>query len=309
MEFSGISIALCTVMCWTISVQFFEAASKRIGSTPVNIIRIGEALLFFSIFLLLRDGVAFPTSFPLRAWILLGLSGVVGFFIGDIYLFKALVELGPRVAMLIHSLAAPAAAVIGWLFLDESYLLYQWMGIGVTLSGVARVVMEKKKKHSAGNRRTQRDITVIGLFYGFLAMLGQACGMVLSKAGMQTENGYLDAFASTQIRALAAFGCFVLFFTLTQRWVKVRSACADRKALLYTSIGAAVGPFLGVSLALLALHYIPTGVASTIFSLVPIFIIPFSIFLHKEHVSIRAISGAVIAVLGVFLLTSQGLDI
>jgi drug/metabolite transporter (DMT)-like permease len=304
MELSGIAIALCTVLCWTISVQFFEAASKRVGPTPVNIIRIGAALLLFSVLLLLRDGAPIPMSFPLRAWILLGLSGVVGFFIGDIFLFKALVELGPRLTMLIHSLAAPTAAVIGWFFLDERYLLHQWLGIGVTLSGVGMVIMEKKKKYPARRRRIQREITAIGVIYASLAMLGQACGMVLSKAGMQTENGYLDAFSSTQIRAIAAFACFVLFFTVTRRWVNVRSACADKKALLYTSIGAAVGPFLGVSLALLALHYIPTGVASTIFSLVPIFIIPFSIFLHKEHVSIQAITGAVIAVSGVYLLTS-----
>ncbi len=304
MELSGIAIALCTVLCWTISVQFFEAASKRVGPTPVNIIRLAEALLLFSIFLFLRNGTLLPMSFPLHAWILLGLSGVVGFFIGDLFLFKALVELGPRVAMLLHSLAAPTAAVIGWLFLGEKYLLYQWLGIGVTLIGVGMVVMEKNKRHSAKRHRPQRDITVIGVFYGIMAMLGQACGMVLSKAGMQTTDGYLDAFSSTQVRALAAFACFILFFSITGRWVNVRSACSDSKAMIYTSIGAAIGPFLGVSLALLALHYIPTGVASTIFSLVPIFIIPFSIFLHKEHVSVRAITGAVIAVLGVYLLTS-----
>ena len=213
MEFSGIAIAVCTVLCWTVSVQFFEAASKRVGPTPVNIIRIGAALILFSIFLLLRDGVAVPMSFPMRAWLLLGLSGVVGFFIGDIFLFKDLVELGPRVTMLIHSLAAPTAAVIGWIFLDERYLLHQWLGIGVTLSGVGMVIMEKNKKHSAKRSRIQRDITIIGVMYGFLAMFGQACGMVLSKAGMQTEIGYLDAFSSTQIRAIAAFACFVLFFS------------------------------------------------------------------------------------------------
>ncbi|MCP4671749.1 MAG: EamA family transporter, partial [Desulfobacula sp.] len=70
----------------------------------------------------------------------------------------------------------------------------------------------------------------------------------------------------------------------------------------FTAIGSAVGPFLGVSLSLLVLHYLTTGVASTFLSLVPIFIIPFSIFLHKEHVSIRAAAGAVIAVFGIYLL-------
>jgi drug/metabolite transporter (DMT)-like permease len=304
MAFSGIAIALCTVLCWTVSVQFFEAASKRVGPTPVNIIRIGVAVALFSLFLWLKDGAAFPVHFPLRAWLLLGLSGILGFFLGDIFLFKALVELGPRLTMLVHSLAAPAAAVIGWAFLAEHYAFYQWLGILVTLSGVGMVILEKNSANPQKSRRKKRDITVKGINFAILAMLGQACGMVLSKAGMQTDDGYLDAFAATQIRAIAAFLCFMLFFTFSRRWADVQRACADSRALIYTSMGAVVGPFLGVSLALLSLHYLSTGVASTIFSLVPISIIPFSIFLHKEDVSLRAITGAIVAVSGVYLLTS-----
>lgn len=271
----------------------------------MNIIRIGVALLFFGIFLWVKDGTPFPIHFPARAWLLLGLSGVVGFFIGDIFLFKALVELGPRLTMLIHSLAAPAAAVIGWIFLAEDYSINQWFGIAVTLSGVGMVILEKNKKQSAKKHRIHREVTIAGIAYALLAMLGQAAGMVLSKAGMQTETGYLDAFGATQIRAIAAFVCFVLFFTATKRWVSVQRAYSDRRALLYTSTGALVGPFLGVSLALLALHYLPTGIASTIFSLVPIFIIPFAIVIHKEHVSFRAVAGAFIAVFGIYLLSAS----
>ena len=78
----------------------------------------------------------------------------------------------------------------------------------------------------------------------------------------------------------------------------------NKKAVGYTMAGSVVGPFLGVSLSLLVLHYLTTGVASTFFSLVPVSIIPFSIFLHKEHVSIRAFAGAVIAISGIYLLTA-----
>ncbi len=302
MSFTGEAIAIATVLCWTVSVQFFEAASKRVGPTPVNIIRLAVAITIFSIFLLYRDGNIIPLNFPRHAWIFLSLSGIIGFFLGDIFLFKALVELGPRVTMLLHSLAAPSAAVIGWIFLDEKYLFHQWMGIIITLSGVALVILEKNVSSAPDHKRKRRAITFIGVIYGLLAMLGQACGIVLSKNGMQTEAGYLDAFAATQIRAIAAFVGFFLLFTLTRRWRNVSVAVRDGRALLYTSTGAFVGPFLGVSLSLLALHYLTSGVASTFFSLVPICIIPFSVFLHKEHVSIRAILGAFIAVFGIYLL-------
>lgn len=302
MPFAGEIIAITTVICWTVSVQFFGAASKEIGATPVNIIRLAVAVLLFSVLLYFRDGSFLPVNFPAHAWLYLGLSGVVGFFFGDIFLFKALVELGPRLAMLLHSLAAPAAAVIGWLFLKEEYALMQWLGILVTLAGVGIVILEKGESRAADRRLQRRQATVRGVGYGLAAMLGQAGGFVLSKAGMQVSDGYLDAFSATQIRAIAAFLCFILFFTVTGRWRNVREAGANRKALAYTVAGSIVGPFLGVSLSLLTLHYLTTGVAATILSLVPVCIIPFSIYLHKEYVSIKAVLGAVTAVFGIALL-------
>lgn len=298
---TGSILALVTVLCWTISVQFFEAASKRVGSVPVNIIRIAAALILFSILLYFRDGSILPVGFPWHAWIFLSLSGVLGLFIGDIFLFKALVELGPRLAMLIYSLAAPSAAVIGWLVLGEQYRLVQWFGIATTIFGVGMVILERTPTSSAPGRRF-RKTSLKGAMLGMLAMLGQAIGYLLAKVGMETESGYLDAFSSTQIRALAAFVCFALFFTVTGRWRDVKKALQDARALVYTSTGAVFGPFVGVSLSLLILHYLSAGIAATFLSLVPVVMIPFAIFLHKENVTRRALLGTCIAIFGISLL-------
>lgn len=305
MPFLGEIIAITTVLCWTVSVQFFGAASRAVGATPVNIIRLSSAVFFFSILLMVRDGAPVPLDFPVRAWWYLGLSGFIGFFIGDIFLFKALVELGPRLAMLIYSLAAPASAVIGWLFLKESYVVVQWLGMLVTLAGVSIVIFERNPGSSpekAGKRKT--NATLNGVLLGIGAMVGQAGGFVLSKVGMLHGGEYLDAFAATQIRAVAALFCFVTYFTVTGKWRNVRSALRNRKAVVFSMTGAFIGPFLGVSLSLLTLHYLSTGVAATILSLVPVCIIPFSVFLHKEYVSFKAVAGAFIAVFGIFLLVS-----
>ena len=310
MNFTGGIIALFTVLFWTLSVQLFEAASKKIGSTSVNIIRISIAVVLFCIILFIKDGYIIPSYFPMRAWIYLSLSGVIGFFLGDIFLFKAFVEIGPRVTMLIMSLSAPVAALIGQFFLNETYIAHQWIGMFVTLSGVALVILEKKngKQVETGDLNDKnlqtRDITLKGIIFGIGGMFGQAVGFILSKTGMQTESGYLDAIAATQIRAMAAFVCFVLLFTLTKRWGAVKHGINNRQALTYTAIGSALGPVAGVSLSLLALHYMTVGIASTIFSLVPVALIPFAIFLHKEHVSFKAVAGALLAVFGIFLLAN-----
>ncbi len=303
MNLTGGIIALFTVLFWTLSVQLFEAGSKRIGSTSVNIIRISIAVILFCIILFIKDGYIIPTYFPMRAWILLGLSGVIGFFLGDIFLFKAFVEIGPRVTMLIMSLSAPVSALIGWAFLNEVYMTHQWAGMFVTLSGVGLVILEKENKKD--NHTLQfRKITLKGVLFGIGGMFGQAVGFILSKSGMQTDSGYLDAIASTQIRAIAAFFCFVILFTVTKRWGAFKNGINNRKALTFTAIGAALGPVAGVSLSLLALHHMTVGIASTIFSLVPVALIPFAIFLHKEQVSFKAIAGAFIAVFGICLLSN-----
>jgi drug/metabolite transporter (DMT)-like permease len=302
MPYTGELIAIATVLCWTVSIQFFEVASKRIGPTPVNIIRISFALTFFTLLLFFRYGYILPFHFSAHAWFYLSLSGIIGFFMGDIFLFKALVEVGPRVAMLIFSLSAPVSALIGWLFLDEVYVLHQWAGMMITLFGVGIVILEKNQKTMSESKLKIRSISLKGVLLGFGGMFGQAIGYIFSKIGMQTDSGYLDAFAATQIRAIAAFICFIILFTITRRWMNVRVALKDTKAILFVGTGSAIGPFLGVSLSLWVLHYLSTGVASTFLSLVPVFIIPFSIFIHKEHVSIRSVAGAITAVAGIYLL-------
>ena len=301
MAFTGELIAIITVLCWTVSVQLFGAAAKRVGATPVNIIRMTSAFIMFCLLIYLRDGSPVPPDFPARAWFYLIMSGVIGFFIGDIFLFKALVELGPRLAMLMHSLAAPASAIIGWLLLGETYGLLQWTGIVVTLCGVGMVILERNTG-SSPSTKNRRGASMLGVGLGLGAMLGQAGGFVLSKVGMQVSDGYLDAFSATYIRVIGGLVCFYLYYTVRGRWRDVHLAVTNTRACLYTVSGAFIGPFVGVSLSLFTLHYLSAGVAATILSLVPICIIPFAVFVHKEKVSFKSVAGAFIAVFGVFLL-------
>ena len=62
------------------------------------------------------------------------------------------------------------------------------------------------------------------------------------------------------------------------------------------------GPFLGVSLSLLALVYIQAGVASTIMATAPILILPYAILIEKERVNVFTIVGAFTAVVGLGVL-------
>lgn len=300
-SYIGELAAFGTALCWTFGSQFFEAAGKRVGTLSVNLIRLLLALLLFCILSLITKGNLFPVNFPLHAWIWLGLSGLIGFALGDLFLFKAFVEIGPRLSMLIMTLTAPISALLGLTFLGEIYSLQQWLGMLITLTGVSWVILERSNNNQ-NNKRKIRKITKSGIIYAFLGTLGQAAGYVLSKYGMMVNNDYLEPFAATQIRVIVGTIGFMIIISLSRSWSKVFIAIKNISAMGFMLGGAILGPFLGVSLSLLALHYITAGVASTITALVPILIIPSVMYIGKEHVSIRAFGGAIIAVAGVFLL-------
>jgi len=294
MPHPGEFAALFTAFCWSITVLCFEKAGKRVGSLPVNIIRLFFGLFFLSIFCFFYRGYLLPSDASGFAWFWLGLSGVVGFSLGDLFLFKAFVMIGSRIAMLMMTLVPPMTALIGWVLLGEILTAANWLGMTLTIIGIALVILEKKP----GNNSFTFNRPVAGLLYAFGGAMGQAVGLVLSKYGMKEY----DPFASTQIRIIAGIAGFLVLFTLLGKWNRVQSALRDRTAMKYTASGSFFGPFLGVSFSLVAVQYTVTGVASTIMSITPVLLIPPAIFLFKEKISSREILGAFIAICGVGIL-------
>jgi drug/metabolite transporter (DMT)-like permease len=234
-----------------------------------------------------------PTDATLHNWIWLSLSGLIGFVLGDYFLLKSFAITGAWFAMLIMTLAPPMAAIFGYFLLDEHLSPLSVAGIIITLGGII-ITMFRRNKES---RRVTINKPLIGLLYAFGGALGQAAGIVLSKYGMQGYN----AFAATQIRIITGIIGFIVLITLLGKWQSVRSAVSNPKAMTPITIGSFFGPFLGVSFSLLAIQYTSTGVASTIMALVPIFIIPPSIWLFKHKITLQEIIGTIVSLAGVAL--------
>ena len=274
----------------------------------VNLLRLIMALAMFCLFLWVRDGSALADGFSKEAWFWLLLSGLIGFTLGDMFLFRAFVEIGPRLALLIMSLNAPMSAIIGWLWLGEQYNVLQWIGMVVTLSGVGWVILERPAEDESmpdaakpmrdSNGRRVRNVTRSGVLLGIGGAAGQAVGGVMSKYGMGTS----DAFAATQIRVIGGIAGLIVFFFIIGWWGRTLRALGDSRAMLWLAIGALLGPFLGVGLYLRAIQLTNVGVVATITALLPVVVIPVSMVVHNERVSRRSFAGAMVAFLGVSLM-------
>jgi drug/metabolite transporter (DMT)-like permease len=291
--------ALATAFLWTLSSLAWTAAGKRVGAVAVSFIRLVIAtFLMMAYGYFARDGHWLPTDADGRLWLLLGISGFFGFFLCDICLFKSMLMLGPRLTLLLFSLSPPITAILSWLCIHEMLALRHWLAMATTLAGVVWVVMEQPDSDEpplAPGHWWQ------GVVLGVLAAVTNAIGYVFSKEAIG-QNDY-NAVAATQIRALVALPAYLALITLWGRWPSMLAAARDRKAVTILFFGALVGPFIGVALSMVALQYAPTGIVATIISTMPVLILPFSIVVHHEKVSLRAAGGAVLAVAGVAMLT------
>ena len=293
--------ALLVAVFWTITSLSFASASRTIGSLQVNWLRLVMAFFFLGFLLLFRTGNFWPVGNSVTSWGWLSLSGLIGFVIGDFCLFLSYEYVSARISMLVMALAPPIAAVTGYFILKESFTGMNLIGMLITLLGIAIVVLDKPAVDEEELKKPKQLFksvhSVKGLLLAFGGAAGQGVGLVLSKLGMQQY----DPFASTQIRIITGIIGFTIIILIAGRLGKLHKAIKNKPAMGLVTLGAIFGPFLGVSFSLLSIQHTSTGIASTIMAIVPVLIIPPSIYLFKESVNKREIIGALLAVSGVAL--------
>lgn len=295
MDFIGEIAALATSFFFAFTSLIFASAGRMVGSQITNRIRLIFALTYLVILNVVLFGEPLPISTESSRWMWLGLSGVIGFSLGDTFYFQSLISIGPRLGSLLLSLAPIFGSIIAWVFFGETLLPMQIAGIVLALSGIAWVVMSHEEPLNTPHGYTRR-----GVFFGVLAGLGQATGLVFSKQGMFGE------FSPFQANAIRIFTALLFTWTWTIIQGKAGTTFATLRenpgAIRLLALGALVGPVLGVSSSLFAVQHIEIGVASTLMALPPVIILPISYFVFKEKLSWQAVAGTILAIAGVAVL-------
>ncbi len=294
-ETLGAVMAFGTACCWCLSAVAFEGASRRAGSVPVNLWRLVVAFLMLAAAGVIGRGMPLPNDATPHHWKWLLLSGLVGFFIGDITLFRAFVLMGARLTTLVTCTAPIFTLAAELLTLPSTHVgPLHVLGICVTIAGVGWVVLERREvgPHSRAN--------AAGILLATAGAAGQGIGAVLTAKAFQSAP--YDAFAAGQIRMLSAMAAVACFIVATGRVRDTLAALKSGPTMGLLTLGAFWGPFLGVTLFIQSLNYVPPSTTQTITSLMPVLIIPLAVLIRKERVSPRAILGACVAVAGVWML-------
>lgn len=293
MPYLGEITALLTACCWSFSSYIFTAAANRIGSVQLNINRMIFAVIILFITITLA-GISIDLS--KNQIINLAISGIVGLVLGDSFLFKAFTMIGTRLSMLLMSLTPAMSAIMAYFFLDEKIVLIGILGMIITLLGIILVVFDQKER---GNSKHSQE--GLGIFYGILGALGQAVALIFAKLAFEESN--INGFLATFVRLFSATILILPVSIFLRRYRNpIRLYRADTKGLALTLGGTVVGPFLGITLSLISIANTKVGIAATLMATVPVIMLPIGKFVFKDQIKLRAVIGAVIAVVGIAIL-------
>ncbi len=292
MTFIGEGYALAAAILWSFSSFLFTAVSRRIGSIALNINRMITASILLAGTMCVA-GISFQIS--RNQLIYLSLSGIIGLVIGDTFLFRAYKDIGPRITMLIMSFNPAIAAILAFFVIDEGLSLVGVLGIVITLIGISIVVLERE------NNNSKFKISSLGIIFGFIAAAGQGTGLVVAK--MAFLEGDINGITATFYRIITAVLVLIPTTMLMKRFSNpITLFYKDSKALWMVLAASIIGPYLGIFFSFEAIRHTIVGVASTLMSTTPIIILPLTYIFYKEKPTIKSVSGAIIAVIGVAVL-------
>ena len=287
--------ALLAAFLWAIASLIFDQAGKKINSLELTLWKGFFAIFFLGgTILIQKEAFSALTSMDL---ILLVLSSLAGIGMGDTAFFKSMEYLSVGKALLLGTLAPPMTALIAFLFLGENLPLISWLGILVTVAGVAWVITERRGVSlSAGNSENLKA----GLFFGFLSALGQSIGAILSR--IVFNHSEIGALQATFIRVFAGMILMLVWMWVIRykpgTWIKAPGA----KRLWAQVLSATfLGAYLATWLQQASFKFSMVGIAQTLSTTSPLFALPIGAVLG-EKVSLRSILGVLLAIGGIWLL-------
>ncbi|MEG0234695.1 DMT family transporter, partial [Cetobacterium sp.] len=237
----GESLALAAAFGWVGSSVFLERASKETGTLAVNLIRLIIALLFLGVITYVKRGLVLPLDVTKESLKFLSISGLFGLFLGDFFLYKSYIKIGPRITLLVMTFSPVAVSILSFFILGEKIEGFKVLGMLLTIIGIAIVILKKKN---------DKEFSKVGFIYALLAMLGESLGIIFTRLG----SIEYDSFATIQVRTIPAILAFIVYISLKKEWSNIKEGILNKKGMIYIVLGTIVAT-LGVTALVEAMKY------------------------------------------------------
>ena len=259
------------------------------SSYAMNIIRTMLAVAcLFLVLTITRPTLPSET----RVWFELALSGLLGLALGDTALYAALKKMGAQATSALQTLSPPMTALMAFVFLQEKMTWIEVVGIVITVSAVAGIILSK------GSEERRAKGWFVGVIFALLAAFFNSIGIVLSRDVMAN----VDPFLGSAMRMFPAMLFMLALGKIAYPYQRAHFWPSNKKQFFMLCLATFLGAFIGVTLMMVGIKYAKAGIAATLSVTYPIFVVPIACLLLKETVKKSVIIYTIIAVCGVILL-------
>lgn len=282
---------LCSIL-WAVAVIFFRKSGRFTKPFALNFFKNTIASILFILTSILLGKALFINA-PLRDFLLLAVSGIIGIALADTLFFQALNRMGASLTQIVNCLYMPIMIALSFLFLNETFSLMQFIGTGLII-----LAINISTRKSADFKSSKKDL-YIGMLLAFLSMLLMAIGVIMIKPILASY----PVLWCTQIRLISGtIGMAIVAFILKDRRV-IFSTFKPSKNWKYLIPGSAIGAYLAMIIWLAGIKYTQANIASAINQTNVIFVFIFASIFLDEKFTTRKLIGVILSFTGVLLVT------
>ena len=283
--------ALLSALIWTLIGVCARALARYFNVLTVNMLRSAVGGVMLGLVVLALGSAGSLRAVSPWAWMLLTVSVITAFAIGDTAFFESTKTIGLARAMTISMIYPLIASGLGVWLLGERITTPVALGTLVTLAGLALIVSERTVTAGGESGEARRGLG--------LALLSAVVWGV-SPVMMAPAISEVDPVSIQAVRLPLAAG--VLWIT---PWSRGAGARVRRDLRAVGPLLLVIGFLTALSAVtwVAALKYAGITVTTVLSSTSPLFAIPIGLVAFGERVSARAVGGILLAVAGIVLLS------
>ncbi|MEM2133424.1 MAG: DMT family transporter [Candidatus Jordarchaeaceae archaeon] len=283
--------SLSAALCWAISAILYKKSLEKVDAILANFIRTIPAAIFVFILVLIIGEFWKVSYLPYWSLIYLVLGTFTGLGIGDGLYFLSLKYIGVGRAVPITSTYPLFTAVFSIIFLEETPQLLTVIGVVTVV--VAIWLLSKNNSQNATNTKNDKK----GVTLAVITAITWSVGIIFLDLALEGVNYYL----ANAIRLPLLVGILAVVILFSGRG-KILVKTSLREWLILGLAGViAIG--IGGIAFLAGISLIGATRSTAISSVTPLFSTVFSFYIIREKITLRIAVGAILATLGIVLLT------
>ncbi len=293
----GEVLAIISAFLWALSSTLVKSQTDKMPLVLINALRTIPAMLVYWGFLWATGRIGEPFNLPVRSWVFLASSTLIGLAIGDLLYFQSMKYIGLGRALPLSNVYPFFTMLLAFFFLDEQI---GWAAVGgamLIVSGAYMLAFPRGAKGLNGGPASH-DIDLRGAAMALAAAVCWGMSTVLLRLGLEDVPVPVANVIRLSILAVILLGLAARRnqLALVPTYFRKEGLPTLGIVLLAGIIGMTIGTFVFLT----AVQRAGATRTSILTAAMPLFGVPFSLVLG-ERLTRRAVLGTMLTIGGVWL--------